>query len=142
MTPGLRYPNQQQNQQSSLTDAYPLSKKQLDALWNHLLDQMTMTATSQQQQQPSSTEMVVEENDINDWNHDGSDDNNDQHQTFWDDTPVTGFKAICPLYWMQRQLCRFVITYVIVKYPQLEIPCKVYLPICEQFRRRLIHTSS
>ncbi|KAI8068449.1 hypothetical protein BC940DRAFT_299101 [Gongronella butleri] len=52
----------------------------------------------------------------------------------WYDMPVTGFRAICPLYWMQRQFCKFIITYVVVKYPQLENPCRNYLPICERYR--------
>ncbi|CAO3590069.1 unnamed protein product [Absidia cylindrospora] len=128
MAPGLlRRPYQ--HDRYSLTDMYPLSKKQLDGLWTPLLEQMMAT---RQQKTPATNSAKSDEIQHH---HD------DQGQAVWYDTPVTGFKAICPLYWMQRQLCRFVITYVIVKYPHLETPCKTYLPICEQFRRRLVSPS-
>lgn len=40
----------------------------------------------------------------------------------------------CPLYWVQKQFCNFVISYVVVRYPQLDTKCRTYLPICEKFR--------
>ncbi|ORZ21581.1 hypothetical protein BCR42DRAFT_434481 [Absidia repens] len=138
MAPGLlRRPYQQDR--CPLADIYPLSKKQLDDLWTPLLEQM---AETQQRKTPATKNVKSEEmqlfNEEKMEGREGQHHDGDQDQVVWYDTPVTGFKAICPLYWMQRQLCRFVITYVIVKYPHLETPCKTYLPICEQFRRRLV----
>lgn len=40
----------------------------------------------------------------------------------------------CPLIWIQKQFCKFILLYVIVKYPKLSKPCRTYLPICEKFR--------
>jgi hypothetical protein len=42
----------------------------------------------------------------------------------------------CPLMWVQKQFCKFVLLYVVVKYPQLDKPCRTYLPICEKFRMK------
>lgn len=44
----------------------------------------------------------------------------------------------CPLYWIQKQFCNFVISYVVVRYPHLDTKCRTYLPICEKFRKRRI----
>lgn len=40
----------------------------------------------------------------------------------------------CPLFWVQKQFCKFILFHVVVKYPQLEKPCRTYLPICDKFR--------
>ncbi|KAI8327710.1 hypothetical protein BC941DRAFT_446481 [Chlamydoabsidia padenii] len=99
------------------------SKKQVQVMWNNLLDEMGKNQLDNQEQQESTTTTTItKETDV------------------WYDAPVTGIMAICPLYWMQRMLCRFIITYVVVKYPNLEGPCKTYLPICEKFRRRVTRT--
>ncbi|KAI8093530.1 uncharacterized protein BX664DRAFT_329922 [Halteromyces radiatus] len=146
MTPGLRRPFQ---------DGSTLSKKQVHAIWENLLDNMVMVRSKQQVLSTTKEEdveaSVVQEmvrtsmkwdqehrikNEDNNDDDDYYDDDDDDEP--WYDMPVTGFKAICPLYWMQRQFCRFVITYVVVKYPHLENSCKTYLPICEQYRRRLV----
>jgi hypothetical protein len=58
-------------------------------------------------------------------------------QYTFEDPPVTGFLAHCPIYWLQRRFCKFIISYVVVHYPQLESPCRTYLPICQRFRKRL-----
>ncbi|KAI9318176.1 hypothetical protein BX666DRAFT_1598700 [Dichotomocladium elegans] len=42
----------------------------------------------------------------------------------------------CPLTWLQKQFCRFVYAQIISRYPQLEQPCKVYLPICDKIIQR------
>lgn len=42
----------------------------------------------------------------------------------------------CPLYWIQKQFCNFVISYVVVRYPHLDTKCRTYLPICERFRTK------
>ncbi|CAO3589995.1 unnamed protein product [Absidia cylindrospora] len=188
MTPGLRT-QYNRSRSSSSSGLYPLSKKQVHAMWENLLDQMVKAKSKQRYQQqqkstttattPSSSSAVAtdttndtskashveKQRDIESeiaqemmmttmkWNSehnnnittfgnfDDDDDDSyydDEDEEPWYDMPVTGFKAVCPLYWMQRQFCRFVITYVVVKYPHLEDPCKTYLPICEQFRRRAI----
>ncbi|KAG0166173.1 hypothetical protein DFQ28_007640 [Apophysomyces sp. BC1034] len=61
-----------------------------------------------------------------------------QHITTFVEPEVGWIQAHCPFYWVQRQFCRFVITYLIVRYPQLESPATTYLPVCERFRRRTI----
>ncbi|KAK4513071.1 Sulfate permease 2 [Mucor velutinosus] len=40
----------------------------------------------------------------------------------------------CPLRWIQKQFCMFVLFYVVVQYPRLDKPCRTYLPICDKFR--------
>lgn len=40
----------------------------------------------------------------------------------------------CPLKWIQKQFCMFVLFYVVVKVPKLDKPCRTYLPICDKFR--------
>ncbi|CAO3630191.1 unnamed protein product [Mucor fragilis] len=40
----------------------------------------------------------------------------------------------CPLKWIQKQFCMFVLFYVVVQYPRLDKPCRTYLPICDKFR--------
>ncbi|KAL9549036.1 hypothetical protein MBANPS3_005400 [Mucor bainieri] len=40
----------------------------------------------------------------------------------------------CPLKWIQKQFCMFVLFYVVVKVPRLDKPCRTYLPICDKFR--------
>jgi hypothetical protein len=42
----------------------------------------------------------------------------------------------CPMMWVQKQFCKFILFYVVVKYPQLDKPCRTYLPICEKFRMK------
>lgn len=44
----------------------------------------------------------------------------------------------CPLYWIQKQFCNFVISYVVVRYPRLDTKCRTYLPICERYRKKRI----
>ncbi|KAF7725044.1 hypothetical protein EC973_000451 [Apophysomyces ossiformis] len=58
--------------------------------------------------------------------------------TIFTEPEVGWIRAHCPFYLLQRQFCRFIISYVIVRYPQLEIPARTYLPICEQFRHRIV----
>ncbi|KAI8986047.1 hypothetical protein BDB01DRAFT_849874 [Pilobolus umbonatus] len=52
--------------------------------------------------------------------------------------PLTGLLSFCPLYWMQRQFCNFIISYVVVRYPHLDSKCRTYLPICQKFRTKQI----
>lgn len=40
----------------------------------------------------------------------------------------------CPLGWIQKQFCMFVLFYVVVQCPRLDKPCRTYLPICDKFR--------
>ncbi|CEP15937.1 hypothetical protein [Parasitella parasitica] len=40
----------------------------------------------------------------------------------------------CPLRWLQKQFCMFILFYVVVQYPRLDKPCRTYLPICNKFR--------
>ncbi|KAI8054752.1 hypothetical protein BDF21DRAFT_497896 [Thamnidium elegans] len=41
----------------------------------------------------------------------------------------------CPLYWIQKRFCNFIISYVVVRYPHLDARCRTYLPICEKYRK-------
>ena len=43
-------------------------------------------------------------------------------------------KNYCPMKWMQKQFCMFILFYVVVQYPRLDKPCRTYLPICDKFR--------
>ncbi|KAI8393836.1 uncharacterized protein BYT42DRAFT_609601 [Radiomyces spectabilis] len=58
--------------------------------------------------------------------------------TSYTDPPVTGMQTYCPLFVIQKTLCRFVINVVVARYPHLEHNCIKYLPVCEKFKRRLI----
>lgn len=40
----------------------------------------------------------------------------------------------CPLNWIQKRFCNFVISFVVVRYPHLDSKCRTYLPICEKYR--------
>lgn len=40
----------------------------------------------------------------------------------------------CPMRWIQKQFCIFILFYVVVQYPRLDKPCRTYLPICDKFR--------
>ncbi|KAI9474191.1 MAG: hypothetical protein EXX96DRAFT_330475 [Benjaminiella poitrasii] len=44
------------------------------------------------------------------------------------------FDDDCPLRWLQKQFCKFIILYLVVKYPRLDKPCRTYLPICDKYR--------
>lgn len=52
------------------------------------------------------------------------------------DTMTWLIRNYCPLNWVQRQFCNFVISYVVVKYPHLDTKCRTYLPICERYRQK------
>lgn len=45
-------------------------------------------------------------------------------------------KDNCPINWVQRQFCIFVIHYVVVKYPRLDTTARKYLPICDKYRKK------
>ncbi|KAL0082450.1 basic-leucine zipper transcription factor [Phycomyces blakesleeanus] len=53
-------------------------------------------------------------------------------------TPPQTRQSKCPLSWVQKQFCRFVINYVIVRYPQLDAQCRTYLPVCDTYRLKPI----
>lgn len=41
----------------------------------------------------------------------------------------------CPLNWIQKQFCSFIISVVVVRFPHLDSKCRTYLPICEKYRK-------
>ncbi|ORX54141.1 hypothetical protein DM01DRAFT_1407637 [Hesseltinella vesiculosa] len=122
--------------------ARPLTKKQVRVLWESLLDQMLQVANdtrcmAKQEDAPLSTTVsAMDSASYYERYRQFYNDNDEEDDEImpWYDAPATGFQAICPLYWLQRQFCKFVITYVVVKYPQLDAPCRSYLPICERYR--------
>ncbi|CAO3643765.1 unnamed protein product [Mucor hiemalis] len=58
------------------------------------------------------------------------------------DTVTWLIENYCPMYWVQKQFCNFVMSYVVVKYPHLDSKCRTYLPICEKFRHKKHATQS
>lgn len=85
------------------------------------------TLSTQQQQQVKA---ITEASDAK------TDPSQNKESTEEIDTVTWLIQNYCPMYWVQKQFCNFVISYVVVKYPHLDSKCRIYLPICEKFRHK------